>query len=556
MKQKIHINIIFTICLFFLINIISHFYFERVDLTSAKKYSISKETKNLISNIEDIIFFKIYLHGDIPVEYKRLANELKYILNELKAYSKYIEYEFVDPSQITNEEYKVQLQKELYSKGITPVPHRNYTNNKMEETWIFPGLIATYKTQETGISLISKAITNNTNSMIETSINDLEYSLVSLLKTLTTKKKKIGLINGHGEMNGNQILSFKEMMGKDYQLIDLAPLNGQLSALDGLDAVIINNPKQMFDEKDKFIIDQFIMHGGKSIWILNGNTASMDSLERKNETLVMPIENRNLHDLLFKYGIRINNDIIQDIQAVSIPIVTHYIKEKPQWTFFPWTFFPLLNKQDKHIITKNISPIKSQFPSSIDIIDNDIQKMILLTTTPNTQIQTPPTIVNLELLKEPLNEELFNSGKKNIAVLLEGRFESVFTNRIPLTIKNNKDIQFRSNSVNENKIIVISDGSIIQNQFLKGQNLPIGFDKHTGKQYGNDEFMRNAIDYLLGNEILIEARSKNISVRLLNQQKIKSEKNFWQIFNLISPIIILLLIGISLQLIRKQKYQR
>ena len=154
--------------------------------------------------------------------------------------------------------------------------------------------------------------------------------------------------------------------------------------------------------------------------------------------------------------------------------------------------------------------------------------MILLTTTPNTQIQTPPTIVNLELLKEPLNEELFNSGKKNIAVLLEGRFESVFTNRIPLTIKNNKDIQFRSNSVNENKIIVISDGSIIQNQFLKGQNLPIGFDKHTGKQY------------------------KNIQKKI----EFRKKTNFWQIFNLISPIIILLLIGISLQLIRKQKYQR
>ena len=303
MKELLKNNITptLTLIILILINIVSSYYFTRIDLTNDKRYSISKETQNLIKEIDDIIYFKIYLHGDIPMEYKNLSKEVKHMLNELRAYSKYIEYDFIDPSSLENDEYKIALQEELYKKGISPVPHRNYENNKLEETWIFPGITVSYKTKEVAISLINESLMHDPKTVIKQSIDKLEYSLINAIRNLIIKKKKIGLINGHGEITNNLIQSFKELVSTNYQVIDLPPINGQLNSLQEIDCIIINHPQNHFTEKDKFIIDQFIMKGGKSIWILGGTNANMDSLTQKNETLVMPIENRNLNDLLFKY---------------------------------------------------------------------------------------------------------------------------------------------------------------------------------------------------------------------------------------------------------------
>ena len=550
------LNKLIPIFIVILATIISNYYFIRIDLTNEKKYSISDNTKKLTSDIDDIIYFKVFLHGNLPPQYQKLANEFKYILYELKAYSDFIEFEFIDPSSIQNSEYRLNLQKELYNKGILPIPHRNYENNKMEETWIFPGFTATYKSKEISMSLIAEILSNNSDEIIKKSIENLEFSLMSTIKKLTTKKQKIGLISGHGENTNEEIQSFKNNINNVYQLIELEPIDGQLNALDKLDCIIINNPINFFTEKDKFIIDQFIMNGGKAIWILNGTNANMDSLEKKSQSVVMSLENRNLNDMLFHYGIRVNYDIIQDLQAASIPIVTHYIKEKPQWTFFPWTFFPVSNGNKDHIISRNINPVKLHFASSIDIINNGLKPTVLLETTNKTNKLSTPAIINLESLKNPPNEVEFIHGKKNIAVLIEGVFSSVFTNRIPIEIQNSKTINFKQNSELSNKMVVISDGHFIKNQFLKGDILPLGFDKHTGLQYGNGTFILNTIDYLLNNEMFIKVRSKNIELRLLNQSKIKIEKSYWQFFNLLSPMIMVLIIGLLIKMRRKYKYQK
>jgi len=550
------INVLIPILMLVLINIICHDYFFRIDLTTEKKYSISANTKKLTEEIDDIIYFKIFLHGDLPPQYKKLANELKYMLYELKAQSDYIEFDFIDPSSMKNKEYQLNLQKELYSQGIVPIPHRNYENNKMEETWIFPGFTANYKTQEISMSLIADILSNNSDEVIKKSIENLEFLLMSTIIKLTTKKQKIGLISGHGETINEKIKSFKNNLKNHYQIIEIEAINGQLNAIENLDCIIINNPIYFFSEKDKFIIDQFIMNGGKVVWMLNGTNANMDSLERKNQMVATPIDNRNLHDMLFNYGVRINYDIIQDLQAASIPIVTHYIKEKPQWTFFPWTFFPVSNGSKEHVITQNINPVKLQFPSSIDIIDNQLNKIVLLETSNNTKKLSTPAIINLENLKTPPNEGDFIGGKQNIAILLEGIFSSVFQNRIPLELQNNKDIDFKEKTESENKMVIISDSYFINNQFLKGNALPLGFDKHTGTQYGNGTFIFNTIDYLLGNEVFIQVRSKNIELRLLNQKKTKSEKKYWQLLNLLSPTILILLIGLLIRTRRKYKHRR
>ena len=543
-----------TLIIFILINILSYYQFFRIDLTSENRYSLEVESKRLINELDDIIHFKIFLHGDIPIEYKKLEQEIYYILDEFRVHSKFITYDFIDPSESENIELKNNLYQELYKKGIQAIPHRTYNGNKSEETWIFPGITLTYKTKEISTSLIDKAVTNNTNIIIKNSIENLEHLLISSIrKVKMVRKKSIGIITGHGETIDKNIESFKNDIAKYYE-VEQIKINEKLVALDNFDCIIINNPKEYFSEKDKFIIDQFIMNGGKSIWLMSGTTASLDSLESQGEHLVMPFEDRNLHDLMFNYGIRLNMDLIQDLQAAPIPIVTHYVKEKPQWSFFPWVFFPVISPTNTHIINTRIDPIKLQFPSSIDTLSkNSTSNTILLQTSKNSKTITIPTLINLESLKMQPNKKEFKEKNKITSVLVEGVFNSVFESRLTHVFKKDTNINFQAKSM-YNKMIVISDGYFINNQFSQGVSLPIGFDKHTRQTYGNGEFIINCIDYLMGNDQYIKIRSKKIALRLLNKQKVIKEKTYWQIINFILPIIIISMITFIFFLKRKKTY--
>jgi len=258
--------------------------------------------------------------------------------------------------------------------------------------------------------------------------------------------------------------------------------------------------------------------------------------------------------MLFKYGVRINFDLVQDLQAAPIPIITHYLQDKPQWDFFPWVFFPVINPKKGNTITQKIDPVKTVFPSSIDTIKNNIKKTILLQTSSYTKITKTPALINLESLKTKPNENEFNSGSKNISILLSGYFESVFKNRISPTISDNQDIKFKEESL-YNEMIVISDGFFLNNQFFKGNALPLGLDKHTGINYGNREFILNALDYLLNNEEFINIRSKNIKNRLLDKTKIQKHKTYWQLINLVIPLVIIILIGCLMLIFRRIKYK-
>ena len=548
------INHILIIVILLLVNMTGSYYFFRIDLTEEEKYSISKETKHILRNLDDIVYFKIYLHGSMPIEYRKLANETKHILNEFRAYSNFIQYDFIDPSSIKNEEYKNSLQEELYQKGITPIPERNYSKTKIEEFLIFPGIISTYKSKEDNIVLIDETLMTNRALAIENSIEKLEYRIINSIRELqTSKKQTIGILSGHGETVNQFIYSFRNIANEHYNTEDVI-INAQLTSLKNIDCLIINNPTKYMSEKDKFIIDQFIMEGGKTIWLLSGTNANMDSLETQSETIILPRENINLNDMLFKYGVRINFDLVQDLQAAPIPIITHYLQDKPQWDFFPWVFFPVINPKKGNTITQKIDPVKTIFPSSIDTIKNDVKKTILLQTSSYTKITKTPALINLESLKTKPNENEFNSGSKNISILLSGYFESVFNNRISPTISDNQDIKFKANSL-YNEMIVISDGFFLNNQFFKGNALPLGLDKHTGINYGNREFILNALDYLLNNEEFINVRSKNIKNRLLDKTKIQKHKTYWQFINLVIPLVIIILIGCLMQIFRRIKYK-
>ena len=390
-------------------------------------------------------------------------------------------------------------------------------------------------------------------------LNILFFNLIYSQQTPAPDQDKSILIFGavahigNGETINQFISSFRKVANEHYTIEDVS-INAQLTSLRNVDCLIINNPTNYINEKDKFIIDQFVMRGGKIIWILNGTNANMDSLETQSETIVLPRENTNLNDMLFKYGVRINSDLVQDVQAAPIPIITHYVQDKPQWEFFPWEFFPVINPNKEHIITHKIDPVKTVFPSSIDTIGNNITKTILLQTSSYTRITKTPALINLESLKAKTDKNEFNSGSQNISILLSGYFESVFKNRISPKISDNTDIKFQEKSV-KNKMLVISDGFFINNQFFQGKALPLGLDKHTGINYGNKEFMLNALDYLLNNEEFINIRSKNIKNRLLDKTKIQNNRTYWQFINLIIPLVIIILLGCLMLMLRRKKYK-
>ena len=560
LKATLFISILIGLC------VLSNYYFTRIDLTNDQKYSVTSTTKEFIKKIDDIIYLKVYLHGDLPVEYQRLEDAVRHILQELRLSSEYIQYEFIDIYTTNNDEYIKQMGLDLQKKGIYKVVRKSDDSGKEITYDLFPGIIATYKNKEEPILLLKE---NN----IEKSIIELEYSLMSTIINLTknnnSQTNNIGLITGHGEnTDSDYMLSFKNLLEKEkYNLTILPPINGRLNALKNIDCIIINDPTETFTEKDKFIIDQFIMNGGRSIWITHNSTATLDSLINKSSMIAMPIENRNLNDLLFKYGVRINNDLIQDLQCIEIPIVTHIVDNKPQWNFRPWIFFPMSNGNPNHIITENINPCKLEFTNSIDIIKNqNTTSTILLSTSGNTKTLPLPTLIDLESLKETANKNLFNQGKKNTAVLLSGVFQSIFTNRIPLAIQKDSVINFKSNS-KKNHMIIISDGEFITNDcdydLSNCRPYPIGYDMFNGVQYGNQEFILNSIEYLLNtdstasykNELLINVRAKKLDLRPINNNKLKENKIFWQLLNIILPLFIILILYLILKLIRFLKYK-
>jgi ABC-2 type transport system permease protein len=323
-------------------------------------------------------------------------------------------------------------------------------------------------------------------------------------------------------------------------------------------AIIIAKPLLPFDEKDKFLIDQFIMRGGKVLWLLDPVFASQDSLGKYNSTMGIPLD-LNLEDMLFAYGVRLNTNLVLDIQALPIPVKTGQIGNQPKFEFFPWYFFPILTPTLHHPIINGLNAIKTEFVSSIDTIEGiTVKKTILLTTSPYSRVVNAPALIDLDILKNAPDERMFNKGPQTVAVLLEGNFVSDFQFRIPPELAGNKDLDFQAKSSKPTKMVVITDGDIIKNQFdiSKGYPLPLGYDQYTRKTFGNKDFILNVMNYLCDDSGLISVRSRELTLRSLDVTKANKQRLFWQLLNVILPILLVLGFAWVKFRIRKRKYSR
>ena len=551
---------VLAIAIVILLNVLGSFAFKRFDLTAEKRYTLSDATKKILGELDDVVYVKVYLEGDdLPVGFKNLKNATKEILDEFRAYSNdNIEYEFINPSKNTDKKQQNEVYKQLYDKGLQPTNVEIKEENGTSQLIIFPAALVSHKGQQVPWQLLKTQIGLSSEAQLNNSIQSLEYEFASSIRNLTIRMRPvIGFLEGHGELDTLETADIRASFG-DFYLLKRVKINQQLKALDGLQALVISKPDTTFTEQDKFIIDQFIMKGGKVLWCIDPLYTSLDSLRKSPETNAVPYS-LNLEDQLFKYGVRINNDMVLDLQSSAMPVNQALAGQQPRFELKPWIFSPLVAPANDHPISKNLDLTKIEFGASIDTVSaTGIKKSILLRSSKYSKTLSSPVRVSLMYLRRTPDEKQFTDPYRSISVLLEGKFESAFKNRIPPEIENDSLIGFKSIAEKETKMIIIADGDIIRNdiQYSTGQPLPLGFDKYTNQTYGNKNFILNCMNYLCDDSGLITVRNRELTLRLLNKKKIRTERGRWKLINTLSPLFLIIIYGLIHFFIRRRKYAK
>lgn len=539
-------NTVLLATIIIVLNFVSQHFYKRFDLTSDKRFTLSNNTKNILSSINKSVYITVYLEGDFPSEFKRLQVETRQFLEELSAENSNIKIQFENPEN---------QREELIKKGMMPSQLTVQEEGKLSKAIIFPWAEINFEEKTNLVSLFPNAIAVSQDQQLEKAIENLDYSFSNAIHSILEKKnKKIAIIVGNGELQDIFQYNYLSKVAKKYKMakftLDSVATNAPqtLQDLTTFDLAIIAKPTEQFTENEKFVIDQFITNGGKTLWMIDNVQADQDSLYNGGKMLAYP-RDLNLTDLLFSYGIRINNSLIKDLYSAKIPLATGNIGNQPQFQNFDWFFHPLVNGNPNHAITKNLIPVRLQFANQIDILKNNIKKTALLQSSILTKKVGTPTIIDLQSIAEKPQEIDYKDGNQLFAVLLEGNFNSGYKNRI----KPFKTPLFRENSMN-NKMIVIADGDIGKNQVLKGKPFDLARDKWTNQEFGNKDFLLNSIDYLLDDVGLMQLRNKTIKIAKLDQQKAYRDRAFWQFFNMILPLILLFAFGIVFNYVRKRKY--
>ena len=555
-RQNSIIRLLLGVAIIILVNVIASFVFTRFDLTSEKRFTISKPTRYMLKKLDDVVYAKVYLEGEFPAGFKRLRNATREMLDEFRAYAgENLQYEFIDPTASKDVKERNQLYQQIASLGLQPTNLEMKEKGGTAQKIIFPGAVFYYRNQPFAVQLLKDQVGTAPEVMLNNSIESLEFELANTIHKATQKTKSVvRFLIGQGESEQKKILDIAHTLGENYD-VDTASINGRLKSIDNCKLLIVANPTQRFDEKDKFIIDQFVMRGGKVLWLIDMMDASMDSLSSSNATLALARE-LNLEDMFFKYGFRVNPNLVLDMQSAPIPIVTSYVGNQPQQRLIPWYYFPLIFPSSEHPVVRNLNAIRCEFVSSIDTVEAPgVNKTVLLSTSKYSLVAFSPARISLSILEQEPDKKQFNKGAQTVALLLEGNFSSLYTNRIPDELASAPEIKFKTQS-GPTKMIVISDGDIIENKIRKstGTIYPLGYDKFTDQFYGNKSLLLNCVDYLLDESGLIAARTKQVKLRLLDKSKLAENKNTVVYSNAFIPLALVMLLGVLKFYFRKRKY--
>jgi ABC-2 type transport system permease protein len=530
---------------------ISNFVHVRFDFTADKRFTLSEKSRELVQKLPRPLRITIYLDGDLPSGFVQLKTAALDLTNDLSAYSAAgIRVEVINPGANTS----TDLLNELYAMGIEPTNLSVKTEEGLSQKTIFPGAVLEYEGRKLAVKFLQTQQGKSPEEVLNNSIQNLEYAFVSAISKISRgDKPRVGFTEGHQELSDVQLSDAISSLQSVYEVgrVDLASISS--SSLQKLAVLVIPKPSTSFTEAEKFKLDQYVMHGGKVIWAIDQVNADLDSLKGAGEQLAFA-KKLNLDDLLFTYGVRINYQLIADMNCAQIPLNVGNMGNQGQIELVPWLFFPVFMPLSTHPLVKNLEGIRSEFASSIDTIaTTGVRKTVLLSSSPYSKLLEVPNLISLQLVEQEPDPATFQSVPQPVAVLLEGRFKSTFKNRpIPAQIGN---LDNRLDQSQPTQMLVLSDGDVFKNQVgADGSPYPLGYDRYTQRQYGNKALLLNAVDYMSGDGDLLNLRSKELKMRLLDKALVKADKTFWQFINVVLPLLMLAIFGFFQHWYRKRKY--
>ena len=532
----------------------------RYDLTEDKRFTLSASTQRVLNHLKNEIYIQVYLDGEIPIPLKRLKRSVGETLDEFRiASGKKIDYEFINPSGGKDSKQRETLYQTLANKGLNPIDlHSGDPEGGSTQKIIFPGMIVNYNGIEVPVNFLNNSTSSSEQNILR-SVEGLEYEMIQTISTLSSDTvKKVAFIEGHGEIPEIGTADITYNLAKFFT-IDRGTIGGKPGILDKYAAIVIAGPEKVFSESDKLVLDQYIMNGGKVLWLIDEVAVNSDSLVYGETVgLYRPL---NIEDQLFRYGARINPMIVQDIECVPIRLMVMSGGTRQQVVTAPWVYYPLLKPSASNPITRNVNRVMGEFVNYIDTVGLDpaIKKKILLSTSQLSRTVSPPVVISLKEAELTPVEKDFNKPNLSVAVLLEGVFQSAFKNRIVSNLTEDKNLRIRTES-KKTRMIVIADADIIRNEVkrsgLNESPQPLGRDKYTGQVYGNKDFLINCLNWLVDNNGIMELRSRELKLRLLNTHEIKTHRLKWQIINIAGPILIVILSGLLYSYFRKRNYTR
>ncbi len=555
MKKTILRNIAFALGIFVLLNLLASFFYLRFDLTEDKRFSLSETTVTVIHQFETPVIIDVLLEGDLPAEFQRLRIETEQLLENFSNNNNNIKYNFEDPMEDASQAEATLAQ--LQSIGLTPANVTTENEGKVSQELVFPWAMVTHKDKTVKVALLKNKLGASTEDRVNNSVQNLEYAFADAFTKLGIKeKKRIAVLKGNGELEDIYLADILGSLREYYNLgaitLDSVETNPQ-SVLDQLktyDLALIAKPTEAFTEAEKYVLDQFIVNGGKSIWLVDPVTMELDSLFNEDGEALALARNLNLDDLFFKYGIRVNPVLVNDLYFTQIVLASGE-GNSADYNPLPWYYNPMVLSKNNHPINTNTEALRFQFTSTIDTVSNGYQKTILAQSSPLSRTETLPKLISFNILNSPPDKEQYTNGNKPLAVLVEGTFSSAYENRIkPIALDNSTE------KGPENKMIVIADGDLIVNQLRNNRPLELGYDKWTNNYYGNKEFLLNCVNYLLDDTGLINIRNKSVAIPMLDGEKIASQKTRWQFITIGVPLVFVLLLSALFSLWRKRQYGR
>lgn len=559
LKNKHFYNSALYILVVILIIIASSLSVLRIDLTQEKRYAFSETTEEYLNSMDQQIVLKVYLDGDMPIGLKRLSKDLDNKLQEFRRLAgSNFQYQYIDPSAIKDSKRKDKFYNEIIEKGVLPV---NFQQNDSKGGYVtqvvFPGLIIRYGNKSIAVNLLKNNPNYSGDQNLNLSIENIEFELLNAIKTILTEQKpNVGFVYGQDEATDIELADIKQELSAQFN-VENTNLNS-LAIVKKYDCLVVADPKSAFVEEQKYILDQYLLSGGNIVWFVDVVNVNADSLSQHGQTVSVN-RDLNLDDMFFGYGVRVNSLLIQDLTCLQIPVNIAPVGQNADFKPASWMYMPLATPANTPL-TRGLNFIKTEYTSSIDFVNNsdNTTKTTLLTSSGYNRAKSVPDVISLYEINDKPTKLSMKNDLANIAVMVEGNFSSIYNNRIVKGFEQKFGNKTLLQSEKNGKLIVVADANIIKNDVINlatgARIMRLGYDRYSKQTFDNLLFVKNVVNYVSGGESVIALRSNEVKMRLLDKNKTSFKRFYWQIINVVLPLLVVVLFGVFVGLYRWFKY--